>query len=74
MIDPTLMGAVEWTDRMAQVLPDLLPLKIEREKDWKAWAWHAVQSAAVSARNPPNPAQFSDWREWAYRFNNSVFT
>lgn len=74
MIDPTLMTAIEWTDRMAQQLPDLLPVKLNREEDWKAWAWHVLQSPTISGRNPPNPASFTDWREWAYRFNNAVFT
>lgn len=74
MIDPTQMGVIEWTDRMAQLLPDVLPVKLYREVDWKAWAWHVVQSATISQRNPPNPEQFGDWREWAYRFNNAVFT
>ena len=74
MIDPTLMSAVEWTDRMSQLLPDVLPVKIDRDQDWRAWGWHVLQSSTISKFNPPNPEQFSDWRDWAYRFNNAVFT
>ena len=74
MIDPTSMRPVEWTDRMSLLLPDVLPLKIDRDEDWRAWARHVIQSPTVSARNPPNPDQFSEWLDWAYRFNETVFT
>jgi len=74
MIDPTFMEAVEWTDRMAMLLPRIQPIKINREEDWKAWARHVLQSAEISRHNPPNPEAFSDWREWASRFNETVPT
>ncbi len=74
MIDPTFMNAIEWTDRMAPLLPEVLPLRIDREQDWRAWARHVSQSARISKFNPPNPDTFADFREWAYRFNNTVFT
>lgn len=73
MIDPIGMSAVEWTDRMNQLLPgDILPLRIDRPQDWRAWARHVIQSPRLSRYNPPNPDQFSNWAEWAQRFNQSV--
>lgn len=71
MIDPIGMNAVEWTDRMTPLLP-ILPLKINREQDWRVWARHVLQSPSISRYNPPNPEFFSDWREWADRFNQTV--
>lgn len=72
MIDPTGMTAIEWTDRMSQLLPNILPVKIHREEEWRDWANHVCQAASISRYNPPNPAQFADWREWADRFNDTV--
>lgn len=72
MIDPSQMGAVEWTDRMALLLPRVLPLRIDREEDWPAWAMHVLQSPSISQYNPPDPNQFTNWREWADRFNDTV--
>lgn len=72
MIDPTFMTAIEWTDRMSLLLPDIQPVRIDREEDWQVWARHVLQSATVSRYNPPNPEAFSDFREWAYRFNQVV--
>lgn len=72
MIDPTFMTAVEWTDRMSLLLPGIQPVRIDRDQDWRAWAMHVLQSAAISRYNPPNPETFSDFREWAYRFNQVV--
>lgn len=74
MIDPTFMTAVEWTDRMSLLLPDIYPLKIEEEREWKVWARHVLQSSQISQHNPPQPDLFADWREWASRFNQTVPT
>lgn len=74
MIDPTFMEAVEWTDRMALLLPGIQTIKIDREEDWRAWARHVLQSTSISQYNPPNPDFFLSWREWAYRFNEAVPT
>lgn len=72
MIDPTSMEPVEWTDRMALLLPTVQPLRIARGEDWRAWARHVLQSPTISQYNPPNPDFFEDWRSWAYRFNETV--
>lgn len=71
MIQPIGMTAVEWTDRMALLLP-VNPLKIERDRDWRAWARHVIQSPLISKYNPPNPDLFGDWVSWAERFNQLV--
>lgn len=72
MIDPRGMTAIEWTDRMALLLPGVSPLKLDPGQDWKTWARHVIQYPSISQYNPPNPDRFDDWVEWASRFNQSV--
>lgn len=74
MIDPTFMGAIEWTDRMAMLLPSIPPMKITREEEWKTWADYVSQFPQISQYNPPSPETYSNWRDWAYRFNEMVPT
>lgn len=71
MIDPIGMTAVEWTDRMAILLP-VTTMKINREQDWRVWARHVLQATEISRYNPPQPDAFDDWTEWARRFNQTV--
>lgn len=72
MINPEGMTAVEWTDRMSLLLPEVLVMKINRDDEWKAWARHVLQSPRVSRYNPPNPDSYEDWKLWADRFNQTV--
>lgn len=74
MIDPNFMTAIEWTDRMALLLPSIQPLRLDRDEDWRAWATHVLQSPEISKYNPPNPEIFQEFREWASRFNQMVPT
>lgn len=72
MINPAGMTAIEWTDRMALLLPEVTAMKIFHETDWRAWARHVLQSPRVARFNPPNPDYFDNWRVWADRFNQVV--
>lgn len=72
MIDPTDMSAVDWMNQTTFFLP-VAPMTVSQEEDWRAWAFHALQSPAIARFNPPQPDAFDDWREWAYRFNEIVF-
>lgn len=71
MIDPRYMDVVEWTDRMAQILPFTVSRLLD-EALWQDWAFKLVQEPQIAAYNPPSPAQFTDWREWAERLNQVV--
>lgn len=71
MINPINMTAVEWTSQMTLIL-NVLPMKLDRDEDWKEWARHVIQSSNISQYNPPSPESFDDWREWAMRFNQAV--
>lgn len=70
MIDPRYMTAKEWCAQVAVTLstygkvPELLD-----ESDWPTWAAIVITIPKVAATAPPDPRFFSDWRDWAFRFN-----
>jgi len=68
IIDPTSMTVIEWTDAMAFLL-DSPPQKLMREDEWQEWA-EDLDVGGEDGLNLPNPWQFTDWREWAMRFNS----
>ncbi len=71
MIDPRYMNVLEWTDRMAEILP--FPVyRLFDPEEWRAWARNLIQYPQVSVFNPPDPDQFNDWERWAERFNQVV--
>lgn len=74
MIDPRGYTVTEWTDYMADTLDayGVLTFRLDDETEWKRWARHVVQSPQISKFNPPDPEAFSDWVEWAIRFNDVV--
>lgn len=71
MIDPRFLDVLEWTDRMALLLP--FPVfKLGEENRWRDWARYVQSFPQISIFNPPVPDYFEDWREWATRFNQTV--
>ena len=73
VINPQGMGAVEWCDRTINVLVSLVrPIKLDREENWGTWALHVIQAPGIEVAPPPSPLQYSDWREWADRFNQAI--
>jgi acetyl-CoA carboxylase carboxyltransferase component len=72
MINPDGMTAIEWTDQMSSYLPSVLPMKINSENEWREWARHVLSFPEIARFTPPDPGQFTDWREWADRFNETV--
>lgn len=48
------------------------PPRLDDPHDWQVWALTVVQSPRIAAFNPPNPLEFTQWREWAQRFNQTV--
>lgn len=75
-IDPRGLSVREWCDRMVPNLASqVAPMKLDREEDWREWAIHVVQLLSRDLRGAtlPDPYQFTDWREWARRFNQVSF-
>jgi hypothetical protein len=72
-IDPRGLDVIDWTDSMTlQLIGYSTPPRLDDEDYWQAWALVVVQSPRIAQFNPPNPFTFTDWREWAMRFNQSV--
>lgn len=75
MIDPRGMRDMkEWVDFITLPLEQLgvTPRGLDDSEDWKAWAFNLTQSGAVAKFYPPDPRGFTDWVEWAERFNQVV--
>lgn len=72
-IDPHMMGVIEWTDQMA---PELEPFGdipiLETEDKWKDWASSVINNPLIAQRQPPEPTYFQNWRDWAYRFIQTI--
>lgn len=73
MIDPRGMTVTQWTDFMAQNLTGYSqPPRLDDPGEWHMWALIVSQSPRIATFNPPNPLEFTDWRQWAERFNQTV--
>lgn len=73
IIDPRGLSVIEWTDYMNdELIGYSQPPRLDDPDEWRAWALIVSQSPRIAAFNPPNPAQFTDWAEWAERFNQVV--
>jgi hypothetical protein len=63
------MSLNDWADQLSLDLAQygIIP-RLDNEYEWQNWAGAFCVISGISQRNPPNPYQFSDWREWASRF------
>jgi len=73
ILDPRGLSVMQWTDFMTNELIGFSqPPRLDDPLSWRTWALTVCQSPRIAAFSPPNPFQFSDWREWAERFNQTV--
>lgn len=73
LTDPRGLSFVEWSDYVAQDLdPAGLTPIVSKESDWQDWASIVISFPKFSGVSAPNPLQFSDWKEWVFRFNQAV--
>jgi hypothetical protein len=73
VINPNSLTVIEWTDYMAVDLVGFsLPPRLDDPNEWQLWALVVNQSPRIAAFNPPNPYAFTEWRDWAMRFNQAV--
>jgi len=70
---PTNMELLDWA---AQVVLDLDPYgafgRLDREEDWQNWAAGLLSLGGIAQVGAPDPYQFSDWKDWAMRFNGAL--
>ena len=47
-------------------------VKVDDDSNWQNWAAGLLSLNGIAAVGAPDPYQFSDWREWAMRFNQII--
>ena len=75
MIDPRgCRDVIQWADFIVLPLAKIgvTPRQLDLEHEWQDWAYDIVQSQELEKEVPPDPRFFSDWVEWAERFNQTV--
>jgi hypothetical protein len=73
MIDPRHMTVADWTDSMTYSLEKYGTIsRLDDPEKWQTWALGVVSFFAVGAQNPPNPMEYTDWKEWAFAFTRAV--
>lgn len=67
----TLPTNMELSDWASQIILDLDPYgafgRLQDPERWQDWAVQFLNNMTIG-RNLPNPYGFTDWREWAERF------
>lgn len=72
-IDARGMDVQNWTSQSAFFLtPYGIPPKLTDPDKWMDWASAVINFPAVAGLGAPDPGGFSDWRDWATRFNRVV--
>lgn len=68
MINPTGMTWQDWASSVILSVGDVWAFgKPPEEAKWQSFAVGFVRAFPFSQRVPPDPYQFSDWRDWAMR-------
>ena len=73
-VDPRFIPTFrDWADYS---YPDLerygAIVKVDDDSNWQNWAAGLLSLNGIAAVGAPDPYQFSDWREWAMRFNQII--
>lgn len=73
-VDPRVVsGPVEWADVMYVTLEQYgVPSQLDDPERWQDWATGLLSFSRFGTVGIPDPRGFSDWRDWAERFNQSV--
>ena len=78
MIDPrNIPTAVEWADLST---PDIINVgfglipRLITDGDWQEWAESLIHLQPKGLRLPSDPRVYTDWRDWAVKFNQAIFT
>jgi hypothetical protein len=73
-IDPRIVdNVVQWADYMYPTIEIYgVGTRLMVESEWQQWAGGLLGLAPLARLNIPNAYQFTDWREWAMRFNDVI--
>lgn len=70
---PVTIELRDWADQLSLDLAQFAPIpRLNDEKDWQEWGVAFCAISGICQKNPPNPLNFTDWREWACRFVQTV--
>lgn len=70
VVDPRGMTAKEWTAASTINLERFGAIPaLHNDDDWQDWGAVLSGFASLSGINVPNPFSFTNWQEWAERFN-----
>lgn len=75
VVDPRgIKNVVEWADYMFPTLEQYggVASRLLNEDDWQRWGAGLLALSGIAQVGAPNPYQFTDWREWAMRFNQTL--
>lgn len=73
-VDPRLTdNVVEWADYMYPTMEYFgVPARLMDEGDWQNWANGLLSIGSLAELGVPHADQFTDWRDWAMRFNDVI--
>jgi hypothetical protein len=72
-IDPRGMTPLEWVDAVADLLSGVIPfMKLDNGDQWREWGYHARQTLSLRGILTPDPSEYPDWEDWAFRFNQVI--
>lgn len=75
MVDPRGLDVVAWSSLVTPLLDQYGPIGVLRQPEqWQEWASHVMIQIGLDVVDLPTPYAYSDWREWAFRFNQITDT
>lgn len=72
IIDPRPMELEAWINAVTFSIRDYGFVPQLLGSDWKSWARNVIQLKTLSQYQLPDPEDYTDWREWAIYFNDTV--
>lgn len=77
IIDPRGLNFSQWASATAfelasVVQPMIISTTLGLTESWKDWAFYMLANPTIASQYPPNPNRFTDWQDWAIRFNQAV--
>ena len=72
-VDPRLTDTRDWLDYTGDNLSGLVRvMKVESGDQWREWGDYVRQVLRIRGILVPQPDQFNEWEEWAFRFNQAI--
>lgn len=70
VIDPRGLSAIDWVDYTSDLFSGVVPLMVLRTGlEWRLWGYHVRQTLSLQGILTPDPDAYSNWLDWAFRFN-----